>query len=1198
MSDFTLLDALRLPLRGSCLIEASAGTGKTYTLAALYVRLVLGHGRIATFGGRGQALSPRDILVLTFTRAATQELRERIRERLAQAADVFQQASQQQLDAGPQAVQALIDTVQDGFLRALLADSAAQADLALCARRCRQAAQEMDLAAIYTIHSFCQRALKRFAFAAGMAFEQELQAEAAALRDTVLKDYWRCFIQPLPTAVCRQLAHAQISSPAGLAKALRAMADEGAADVTDTDASGVAVPFPARLTQIDPALQAAEAALDEARALLAEQQGRLTDWLAAQVELGNLGSRQLSKKSAEALAVFLDEGKCKEGLRAYTPDGLKWLKGRAQAIPEALAGCLAALARCLDKQEAVPELPLDELLRHAAGWIAAEEARRLRDRAQITYDTMVVSLAHALRREARQGRPVLAQQLFDAYPAALIDEFQDTDPHQYAIFQHIYGQRDPDAHAWLMIGDPKQAIYGFRGADIQTYAAASQAAAARYTLQTNYRSARDMVRACNHLFLQSPLALADGGVFGTDSIQYRPIEARGRDWQLLADGQPMAALTISYPADGAVYTKTQAEAALAGQFAARVAALLDEARAGRALLRHADGRQAALEPRQIACLVRTGAQADQLKAALKRVGVDAVFLSEKSSVYDSPTAIDLFRLLDAIAHPQEAGRVRAALASDLMAYAPEALVAEVTQEDRWQQHLLAFRQLQETWQRLGVLPMLHRCVQRLDLPRRQRDERVLTDLFHLAELLQQASVGLDGMQALLAYLEAAIASQRPGGEDHAELLLRLENEQDRVIIMTLHGAKGLEFPLVMLPFTCLAQGPDWEAEAAEEMRLLYVGVTRAVHACWLGVLPCAHGRSAAHQLETSPLGRLLLGAQHVELDAVQARLEQLCQGAEDAIRLEMTAPQAPAPRAAEMDLPPLAPPGTRMPRVPPTWIVTSYSRLISQAERGGFTPASERLLERGDAGDQGPLPDADGSIHRFPRGPEAGNLLHGLLEKACALGFARASTVPEAERLARRMCRAEPWSAYQDTLAAWLPRLLTTPLPLGGTTCALAQAQGSRAETEFWLRLRQTALQPLEACAARLLPGARQELPAQRLNGMLKGFIDLLFRVGERYYVLDYKSNHLGEHAAAYDLPAMRRAMLDHRYDLQGLLYQVALHRLLRERLPGYDPARHLGGSLFFFLRGIDSESRGIVPLLADLDVLTAVDALFDGAST
>lgn len=1188
----SLLNPLTVALRGSHLIEASAGTGKTYALVCLYVRLILGHGETCR-----AHLAAEQILVLTFTRAATHELRERIRERLVELRHYLQEITGAADDA---ARQAIIDRTDDDFMRGLLNEMASY-DSAL--EHCTKAAAEMDKAAIHTIHSFCQKALQRFAFATGYPFDQTLDTDTAELKTNVANDYWRRFIQPASRWLYLELAAIKIKpsahavpllEPGLLGKAFQHFDIETSADPQQR-------PFPHEVADHTDVTSRLVETRDKVRATLTEQWAPFNQWLRTQLTQKKLKAGSYKDAPFNALQAFVEGGHVEtDKLCKFTPShngGFMWAKGKTQPLPESLTAP-QRLGEFLDEYKDAPDFPIKTLLQHAADWMAAEMDKRLEQQGTITFDTMVTHLADALINDQHGA---LADLLAGTYPAALIDEFQDTDAGQYAIFNAIYRHRDPATYAWLMIGDPKQSIYGFRGADIETYVAAKKAVDEVHTLTTNFRSTTAIVAAANHLFLSSPLnpanrhdVEADPGIFGNTAIGYDPIAASGRDDIFTVDGQPASAVRLCYtdPVDTAVLGKEKATEDLAKQFAVRIMELLGQARNDHAGFTNG-GRYTRLKPGDIACLVRNKNEAATLKVALQGHGVDSVFLSDKSNVYDSPTATDLFHILRALISPQEGRRVRAALGSDFLAWDSASLAAQIEDDEQWLRHLQVFRDLHDTWMRFGILPALHKLVHSLDVAARQRDERALTDYFHLAELLQQASAGLDGMEAVLDYLETAMADDNVG--DNGEIQLRLENEHNRVRIMTIHMAKGLQFPLVMLPFTGVVQTPDRRDAPDEAMRLLYVAITRAIHACWIGLTPCRAGSGREHQLETTALGRLLFGERHLDLPAIDNTLDLLCDDTQY-LRLDRNRQASGDTLQQDAHVPTPRLPALPAIRRPEPWGVTSYSRITRRASHAWFSAASERLLES-DGHDAAIDASAARTIHDFQRGPEAGNLLHSLLEKAGNRGFSRCDTTLLTD-IVQAGCRETHWQDDAPVLTDWLERLITTPLPLGGEPVAFTQFKATLAESEFWLRLDKTRLDDLEQLAHELLPGARDTLPHQQLNGMLKGFIDLLFCAEGRYYVLDYKSNYLGPDASAYTQENMRGAMLAHRYELQGMIYQLALHRLLRARLPDYDPAQHLGGSLFYFLRGIDSAERGLYHLNATPELIERIDALFDGRNT
>jgi exodeoxyribonuclease V beta subunit len=1208
MSALAPLDPLHLPLQGIRLIEASAGTGKTWTLAALYLRLVLGHG--------GQAAQlPGQILVVTFTRAATAELRERIRERLAGAAAAFR---------GQQPA--------DDYLQRLIDDYPAAPARAAAARQLELAAQWMDEAAIYTIHGWSQRMLAQHAFE-GSEASDEVADENARLTEAV-RDYWRRHYAALDEADAACVG-TQWRSPQALQRAVRPLLR---LPLQQLRVHGQALPAVSELAQALDRHQAARRQAEQAARTLWRNDADGIDALLrravqAKVLKNNIFQPKTVERELPALRAWADGAPIDQAvLERYTPAKLDSAASKGNAPPQHPA--FAAIQALLDACSAEPPLrPL--LLAHALPWVAARIEQIRQRQARPGFDDMLRQLDAALHSPSGAQ---LADAIAAQYPMALIDEFQDTDPLQWRIFERIYAERPHTG--LLLIGDPKQAIYGFRGADLHTYLSArEQAQSPTWTLTTNFRSTSPLVEAVNRVFRYAEQwpqgAFAFGG--GAHSLPFHAIQAAGTKRSLIYDGQPMAALQLAVfigeqPMGVGVYMETAAAHA-----AARVVELLQAAQAGRCGFVDDAGTLTALRPRDIAVLVRSRREAACIRAALRQRGVYSVYLSENDSVYATEEAPDVLLWLQACAMPASDRSMRAALASASLLRSLEELDRLNHDEAYWEWCGERMRELQALWQRHGVLAMLHQLLHVFDLPARllarPGGERALTNLQHLAELLQHAASNLDGEYALIRYLSAQITRACEGDAETAEeQVVRLESEADLVKVITIHKAKGLQYPVVLLPFVSRFQEaprgsmqpwhdeagrvwidlePDAQAQQRiererlqEDLRLFYVALTRAEHACWLSVA-CVADRNKP-LLHRSALGYVLGGGeQAIEPGELMARVEALRDGSPH-ILVQPAGDSAgvsvyrPAPGTAEgrparsYALPP-----------PEPWWISSYSALTHgetepMRQSAPETAAQEVLAEAARETTEWTATPVDYGMHAFARGAEAGTFLHDLLEWIAENGFAAVAADPTAleQQIARR-CQRRGWQAWIAPLSQWLPALLHTPLPLpDGDALVLAQLNDRlryQAELEFWFEAHRVDTQQLDQLVTRYtLDGQpRPWLPPNRINGMLKGFIDLIVEQQGRYYVIDYKSNWLGDSAAAYTPAAMRAATLQSRYDLQYAIYTLALHRLLRARLPGYDYQRHVGGALYLYLRGVDQAGHGVHAERLPFALIDAMDRLF-----
>ena len=1203
MSSMQTLDPVSCPLHGSSLIEASAGTGKTFTIALLYLRLVLGH---RPGEAPGQGLTPPEILVVTFTNAATAELRDRIRARLSEAAGLFDQ---------PAPAVPATDSSDDPLLR--IRDSIPFEHWPGCVYRLQQAAEWMDEAAVSTIHGWCQRMLNEHAFHSGSAFAQQMQLDMDPINIEAVRDYWRHFVYPLDASAATLLTK-KWSTPRAMNQPLQSVI--GLLD----DLEGPALSPAEALGAVSGPLADFK---QQWRELAEETNARISQAIEKKQVNGNkLRSDWWAKAFSDVQAWAEDPSTVTTGLSEkmalrLTPAGIaeaqKGEHGLDQMPAWALLEQVAALAHTLEQQ-------LQAVLRHAAAWVAQRVAGQKQRLGTIGPDDLLVQLDRALQgpNAAHLAEVVRAQ-----FPAAMIDEFQDTDPLQYRIFNAVYRLADNrSGQAVFLIGDPKQAIYGFRGADIHAYLQARHDTAGRhYSLARNYRSSQAMVSAVNRLFAEAdsnhPLGAFRFGDGHGQTLGFVEVGAKGRDEAWVVAGQRPPALQFWHQALDGKPNKADVQAMLAQACADEITRLLNLGAQGQAGFQHDD----TLEPLRsgdIAVLVNTGDEARLVRAALRRLGVRSVYLSEKHSVLNTPVATDVLRWLCACAEPQRLSLLRAALASPTLGMDDARLARWQHDELALEEEIQRFHELHRLWQRRGVLPMLRRLLMLYQVPTRLLQmpdgERALTDVLHIAEILQAASQQLDGALALIRHYRDLLDN---GADDRELTQMRLESDADLVQVVTVHKSKGLEYPLVFLPFAMHARPMDgkqlplvWhdqsgqrrvamardeqalqaaeQARLSEDMRKLYVALTRARHATWVGALTLSGWAK-------SGLGSLLIGqAGGTDPGPALARLATQ-DGAIEVAPLPLAAHRQAYQPGSE---PTLGRALSPLRRAGEHWWIASYSALAAGA-RGmveAAQPDSARahdVLEE-DADLLTARPAAAQGVHAFPGGRVAGSFIHGVMEWAARQGFEPLAQSPQqlSDEIALR-CQRRGWQAHADQLASWLQSSLSANLPIGAGGVSLVELASYRAEMEFWLEAREVDVAALDALVGRhIQPGQpRPALAPEQLNGMLKGFVDLVFEYQGRYYVLDYKSNRLGETDADYGEAAMRAAMLDKRYDLQSALYLLALHRLLLARLPDYQPQQHLGGALTWFLRGCHATGHGVVLDCPSVELIEQLADLFAG---
>ncbi len=1223
------------PLDGAHLIEASAGTGKTYSIANLYLRQIL--------DGRDVG----EVLVVTFTNAATDELRGRLRARLFEALSLLEHGG----------------TSNDEFLRMLSAQLRAGPELDAAIRRLRLAVRAMDEAAVLSIHGFCQRALTELAFHSGQGFGLEVLADDSNLWRAAVQDWWRRTAYPLDAAKA-QLFQAAVGDLDAFRRQLEPL---------------LRVPQPKLL----PAVADVAAVLARFDALLPQLAGIAEDWRQERERFSAalLGSPALKRAQKtpfhpDVLAASLTEldDYLAGDPTAAPPDCFRALdaaviQGQLKKNKSDPALADPFFTRCGEVRHALEAVQRD--LRAAAladaATFARDQVRQAKvDGGLLSYDDMLTHLCDALE---GPGGAALAAAVTERFPVAMIDEFQDTDPLQWAIFRRLY--LDGPGEGLLLIGDPKQAIYSFRGGDIFTYMAAQQRldGEARWTLLRNWRSTPAVVRAVNAIFSRRE---QDAFVFH-DTIGFAPSEAADKTHRYLVDaGADHPALTLwtlptvpSKKGEPKPPNKVEATALAQAAVAGEIVRLLAGARAGtvRLIKRDADGakiEERPLAPKDIAVLVRTRRDGAALRRVLAASGVAAVSVA-RDSIYASDEAAALEPLLAAALSPRDRGLARLALASPLLGLGYADIARVVGDELAWADWLDRLLTLHQAWQERGFMAMFQQLLWRTGVGRADGSddgdipgpsciaeglaagddaERRLTNLLHLGELLQQAARAEAGMDALLGWFRNQRREQQTE-QAGDELQLRLESDADLVQIVTMHAAKGLQYPVVFLPdlwnckvtktdtplrfhrepdgALCLDIGSDDRADhlnlaererLAEDVRLAYVALTRAesaIYVVWGRAGDPGRGADASR----TALGWLLHPHQEAAslvkgppdafagVDALEPDLEALAVEADGAVKVEPL-PKAPgSTRLARTDSgePPTA--RTFTARIDTRWRITSFSALTRDlhAAPPGLgeriddeSTVATAALEPDPGAPAAASPDDDPAL-RFPAGSDVGTFLHLLLEHLDFSGDIAAQTEQLSARHAARF--GLDHNRYRQDTVLLMERAVATPLSADGFRLAELPAERRLNELAFDLATHRADLGALNRLLAAHAGQPVPALTATDFAGMVTGVIDLVFERAGRFYVADYKSNLLGRRFDDYAPAALGAAMLARRYDLQYLLYTLALHRYLRARLSEYDPGRHLGGVYYLFLRGMRPETgpnRGVFFARPEPDLIALLD--------
>jgi exodeoxyribonuclease V beta subunit len=1167
------LDPFALDLEKISLIEASAGTGKTYTITTLFVRLV------------AMGYKVESILVVTFTEAAAAELKLRIRKRLVHCLTVL--SGQENEAYKPDDLTEFLEKQTDvDQIRQLL----------------RLAVTCFDQAAIMTIHSFCFSVLRENAFESNAHFDIELMADNRNFVDQVVRDFFSGRINHLdalflsfldqnnvtPETLAQGLVQAASRPEIRVAPEPLAFQEDRLQEICDDykdTVNAVAKILNREVENIRDLIQSSSG-IDKR----SYNKKNLGNWL-------NACQTQFEKSpGADLLFNMTEKG---DALYKFTRTRLAE-KTKAGQIPP-VHGFFDLCERLFDLSQAMTEMLI--ALRYLFLDDYADALAVMKQgQGACFFDDLINDLAAALE---GSGGHRLKTAVKKRFHACLIDEFQDTDPGQYKIFSILFSESNTP---FFMIGDPKQAIYGFRGGDIFTYMTASKACDQSFTLTKNYRSAPAMVQAVNTIFSSQP------NPFGYELIPFLPVGTPDTAVdRLVCNGSPVPPATFlvvdtqDVPGNkNGVINKTDARHLILDIFAKDLLSILKNPDV---CLLDQD-LSIPITPGDMAVLVRTNSQAEAVQQALVKRGIPC-FLSKTGSVFDSIQARELYDILCAVNRPGDMGLIKAALVSSVY-QADEAFLKRMNTDDTlagvWQERFSGYRRI---WEDKGFVPMITALLYQEDAlpcPCAHMDERGLTNVFHLKELLAQAAMNLgketpSKIALLIEWLRKQLFEQtRQATADE----LRLESDARAVAIVTIHKSKGLEYPIVFLPFLWhagtvkdtgspvlfhdsqdnhalvldlgssdrkravqLNQQEAW----AEDMRLLYVALTRAsagIRIYW--------GNFAG--IEGSALGRLLHPGGSGKDLPLFADLEQLTGNSDQSIDVVKLDPDTLTEGIFDNQTVGKTKFSSRTMtrKITPAWRVSSYSAL---AAGQSYDPVQDGRKERQEPKPDLVLTDAAPAmdmvpLSTFPKGPGAGDFFHKVFEEIdfCDPVTIEPCVVSNLDRFGFTMPKAVPdiCDAFQGILAA--------PLDTGqGRKFCLNQITPTHRLVEMEFNITLDRFNP--AALGRLfetiekednIAGYAARISSMRVSGFqgfLKGFIDLVVCHENQWFILDYKSNYLGPCFSDYNQKNITGAMISHDYILQYTLYLAALDRYLQLRMKDYNYADHFGGVFYLFIRGM-----------------------------
>ncbi|MGE5681363.1 MAG: exodeoxyribonuclease V subunit beta [Bacillota bacterium] len=1115
-------------LCGINLIEASAGTGKTYTISGLFLRLLLEKG-----------LSVRDILVVTFTEAATEELKDRIRRNIAGMLDTVKEGVGK-------------DDFQKAFLNKIT-------DLKAAEKILKEALINFDEANIFTIHSFCRRMLNENAFESGILFDVELIKDDSEIRREITADYWRKHIAELPPYIISYLKNnsagkIKFSSLLELSEKIEDLSDMRLIPEEEVDLKKLEADYFCCFEALKKTWNENSSEIRKIFSDTAKFNQVKYKWETIKDILNNLDKHlNLSEIPAPDFP----------GLKKFILSNIEGGLKKGQKAPEDKAGFFSECEKLSEAHDNFAKI-IPSMKVHFIKFAAAELSNRKHIKNVQSFSDLLVNLREALRSEHGEA---LAENIRTKFKAALIDEFQDTDPVQFDIFQRLF---TGEGNTLFLIGDPKQAIYGFRGADIFAYLRASgNTSYIKRTLGTNFRSQADLIKGVNLIFEKE-------NPFIYEEIQYinvnAPEESVKKNERLMIDNEPYTPLHI-WNAEG----EASDEEEICLSTACEIKRLLGLGREKRAKIGERE-----IEEKDFAVLVKKNMQAIKMQKALTEAGIPSVIYNS-GNIFDSHEASETECILNSILEPGNSKLVRAALITDIIGLTCEEIDKMTEQEHLYEEWLEKFREYRKVWHSQGFIKMFRELLSRENvMPRLMQyvdGERRNTNMLHLMELLHQSETETKlSPQGLIKWLSENINSEEPDKEEHQ---LRLESDEKAVKIITVHKSKGLEYSIVFLPFMwSTVREPShflfhdrnngniqtWELgsdkyeenkdvfrkeKMAEELRLFYVAVTRAKNCCYIIYKTAKEGVmndifSSQDELTKKSNGCI--------------RAYEMPKGNPESITFDYG--------TDAIELRELSFRGSTICKSQ----IASYTSLIQGHADRLIQPEADIISEAEEAEEirtEEPEEEEDElSPFTFPKGIRSGLCLHEILEET---DFG----LPENEELIRlKLKKYRIDQKFTKPAMAMVSNVLNTELK-DGIRLKDITAEKRIHEMEFYFPMPAVSGKGLASIFEEIYSGNEalgdfykylRRLRQDEIEGFMNGLTDLFFEHEGKYYIADWKSNYLGKDIDSYSQGSILGAMKSEMYILQYHIYSIAAYQYLKT----FSCEDKFGGVFYLFLRGID----------------------------
>ena len=1222
-----------ITLSGRHIIEASAGTGKTYNITELYIRLLL-----------GKKLMPKNILVMTFTKDATQEIIGRVEKKLREVLDSI---TKEPYELSIEGEEVIITNGDDNY------------------KHLKRALLEIDEASIFTIHGFCKKVLSEQAFASGIEMDITMEADTFGTLGKVVEQYFRKHIN-LNKEKFELLRSLKCHIPEKFLNRdkLKNVVLSNYGILADS------------LISVEDINQAKKQQLE-----LFKSNEQVVNNFLSKLGKGELEGKRI-KEYHQVIDWFntIDDISFPQNISIIT-NGNK-IKGND--VKPIFIGVKELKELCNDFQNSKAFNLIMQMCKNIRNkFLQAKQQASVMD-----FGDLITKLNESVQRSQD-----LVKTLQQQYPVALIDEFQDTDAEQYEILDTIYPLKnishsglDPESfqygvsseilkqvqhddgvvqdkskHLLLMIGDPKQAIYGFRGGDIFTYLKAKESCDVQnqWSMGTNWRSTTGMIAAYNRLFYKDDLTVKNTGkdIFG-EGIDYQTVKPSDKaDKDAIEFKDNLEAMNYFYYEVDSDDNTGSISTELTNYTANEVSSLLD---------------RQVVEEKDIAILIESGTQAGLIQEALKTKGLTAVYLSQREQVYKSIEAQEMLYLMEGLHEFDNRTALKKALSTSLLGGVSEKFVEYQSDDTQvWSAEIESAKSLYSIWQTHGFMALIIEVIHTKMQLRQDNKHRVITNILHLAEIIKIAENKYKHPNQLIKWYREQIAAS----ENNSEAELRLESDENLIKIVTIHGSKGLEYPVVFVPFasktntqkfnakdfnkyydkesaqTIYKLGKDEEVKTLvdqeiidESKRLLYVAITRASQRCYIGVAKFKDG-------EKSPLAQFL---DYQKDNDWAGKVSAITNNSDNYSKFVDVKKYQHSPLRSMSGVEVQRGINTNLQAntiklANDNWQMLSFSKITKDNHQSvGLEKENDELEATDEAQEVAKSKASLDFRFRAKKGADIGNLMHNVLEHTDFSNGKIDDDILKAQFNRYKVVVEDDYSSLKE----WLEECLIAQIPYSPqdlvipksslilskcnaesihtkvsshknlNNLCLKDISNSKAlkEPEFYFPIKNNNLNKSKLIQIltkyrqqnSVVPDIDSEYPNQnkeilnqvqhdysgltnyKIFGMLHGFIDLIFERDGKYFVADYKSNYLGDNLEDYNQQSMCEKNRSSFYDLQYLIYTVALDKYLQQSLTNYNYDEHFGGVYYLYLRGLKNgfgvyQARPLKAIVAELKELFGV---------